>query len=274
VKWLLLCHQPSSNLRLLQEVSCTVSVQHYLFFYQRAIVIYIHYNSRMSLSFVSKAIQTTTEDGTFEEKAIENPEGETAGTSMTGSGQNLYDQLRKNKEDADEEREEFQRSIMRGTLALDDDDAAHLEQLNKKRWEERARTQQQTATELAAFRAARADRQHNNNPQEQQQQDTSTKSYDLQAFATEGPTAETSSEKKFVPTFIMKKRKRAVEDGKTTSTKIEPAIKNNMPEQDDSKDSKHSVSKEPEKKNEQGQGISNLLAGYSSSSEDEEDDGE
>lgn len=229
----------------------------------------------MSLSFVSKAIQTTTEDGTFEEKPVENPEDETAGASMTGSGQNLYDQLRKNKEDADAEREEFQRSIMRGTLALDDDDAAHLEQLNKKRLEQRARTQQQTAAELAAFRAARADRQHNNNPQEQQQkQDTSEKSFDVQAFAKEGSTAELSSEKKLVPTFIKKKRKR-IGDEATTSAKIEPSNKSNKPgEQDESFDAKQSASEDIEKKNEQGQGISSLLAGYSSSSDDEENDDE
>ena len=215
----------------------------------------------MNLSFVSKAIQTTAEDGTFEEKPVENSESGMAGTSITGSGQGLFEQLRKNQEDADAEREEFQQSIMRGTLALDDEDAAHLEQLNRKRQEELARKQQQTSAELASFRAAQAERQH----QPERPDNHTTRSFDLN-FETK--VSASPLEKKFVPNFIKKKRKR-VEDGEANQTN-EPAASNCK--QDEHRIAKISETNEPGKDTEQNEGgITSLLAGYSSS-DDEEDD--
>ena len=215
----------------------------------------------MNLSFVSKAIQTTAEDGTFEEKPVENSESGMAGTSITGSGQGLFEQLRKNQEDADAEREEFQQSIMRGTLALDEEDAAHLEQLNRKRQEELARKQQQTSAELASFRAAQAERQH----QPERPDNHTTRSFDL-IFETK--VSASPLEKKFVPNFIKKKRKR-VEDGEANQTN-EPAASNCK--QDEHRIAKISETNEPGKDTEQNEGgITSLLAGYSSS-DDEEDD--
>jgi len=217
----------------------------------------------MSLSFVSKAIQTTAEDGTFEEKPVENAEADTGGRSVTGTGQGLFDQLRQNKEDAEAEREEFQRSIMRGTLALDEDDAAHLDQLNKRRMEDLARKQQQTATELATFRAAQADRQHQ---QQQRTDETPNSSFDVTSFAgTER--AASGSEKKFAPTFIKKKRKRM-----EATDEPKPKGQEKGPENDDTKSTVALPAKEETKT--EGGGISNLLAGYSSSSSEEDDNDE
>ena len=216
----------------------------------------------MNLSFVSKAIQTTAEDGTFEEKPVENSESGMAGTSITGSGQGLFEQLRKNQEDADAEREEFQQSIMRGTLALDEEDAAHLEQLNKKRQEELAWKQQQTSAELASFRAAQAERQH----QPERPDNHTTRSFDLN-FETK--VSASPLEKKFVPNFIKKKRKR-VEDGSEANQTNEPTASNCK--QDEHRIAKISETNEPGKDTEQNEGgITSLLAGYSSS-DDEEDD--
>lgn len=216
----------------------------------------------MNLSFVSKAIQTTAEDGTFEEKPVENSESGMAGTSITGSGQGLFEQLRKNQEDADAEREEFQQSIMRGTLALDDEDAAHLEQLNRKRQEELARKQQQTSAELASFRAAQAERQH----QPERPDNHTTRSFDL-IFETK--VSASPLEKKFVPNFIKKKRKR-MEDGSEANPTNKPAMSNYK--QDEHRIAKISETNEPVKDTEQNEGgITSLLAGYSSS-DDEKDD--
>lgn len=107
----------------------------------------------MSLSFVSKTVQTCTQDGNFEEKAIENKE-----TSDGSTHKPLFEQLRANQEQEEAERQEYQQSIMRGTLALDEEDCAHLDALQKQREEQQTAVQKQTQDELQAFRAAQADR--------------------------------------------------------------------------------------------------------------------
>jgi FAM192A/Fyv6, N-terminal domain len=98
-------------------------------------------------------------DGTFEEQ----PVSDTSATASSfrsgnggGTGIGLFEQLRQNQEKA--AREEFQRSIMRGTLALDDDDAAHLQQIQAQKQAARSVQDQQTGEQLASFRAARAER--------------------------------------------------------------------------------------------------------------------
>lgn len=114
-----------------------------------------HGQTIMSLSFVSKSVQTTTEDGGFVEQAIEGASNE---KETTGVHKPLFEQLRANKEQEEAEREEYQKSIMRGTLALDEEDAAHLESLRRKEKEQQDEVHRRTEQELAAFRAARADR--------------------------------------------------------------------------------------------------------------------
>jgi FAM192A/Fyv6, N-terminal domain len=115
----------------------------------------------MSLSFVTKAIQTTAADGTFEEQPVIDTSA-TASSLRSGSGGGtgvgLFEQLRQNQEEEEAAREEFQRSIMRGTLALDDDDAAHLQQIQAQKRAARSVQEQQTAEQLASFRAAQAER--------------------------------------------------------------------------------------------------------------------
>ena len=112
----------------------------------------------MSLSFVTKAIQTTAADGTFEEQAVETDDDKKQGTTRSGNGIGLFDQLRQNKDEEEAARLEFQRSIMRGTLALDEDDAAHLQELQRQKEAESAAQVRYTETQLASFRAAQAER--------------------------------------------------------------------------------------------------------------------
>lgn len=109
----------------------------------------------MSLSFVSKSIQTVKDDGEFEEKEVENPT-ETTGSASLRASSGLFDQLRKNKEQEEAEREEFQRSITRGTLALDEDDAAHLDYLESLAKKRRSEMQTETKLALEDFRAAQS----------------------------------------------------------------------------------------------------------------------
>jgi len=252
----------------------------------------------MSLSFVSKAIQTTTEDGTFEEQPVEHAEETGGSSSVTGGGsQGLFEQLRHNQEEAEAEREEQQRALMRGTLALDEDDAAHLEQLHRQRQDVLARQQRQTHADLAAFRAAQADRQH----AQQQQQPSSemvegtemTNTFDVAQRnfeTTEQSSAATApAEKKLAPSalfVIKKKRKRAVDgdaEGRKSSNADEKGTAVKRKNERDSADSKktnenafQSTEEPAEKKTDGGSGggISSLLAGYSSSSSEEEDDEE
>lgn len=106
----------------------------------------------MSLSFVSKSIQTQGEDGEYEEQAIEGSENDASSKEIHCP---LFDQLRANKEKEDEEKEEFQRSLMRGTLALDEDDAAYLGELQRQREKAEAAKRHETELELAAFHAAK-----------------------------------------------------------------------------------------------------------------------
>jgi hypothetical protein len=108
----------------------------------------------MSLSFVSKSVQTSTEGGGFEETPIAGAEE----TTVTTTSKPLFEQLRANQEQEEAERAESQMAMMRGTLALDEEDAEHLNSLRRKAQEERDEVKRQTEEELAAFRTARADR--------------------------------------------------------------------------------------------------------------------
>jgi len=112
----------------------------------------------MSLSFVSKAVLTAKEGGDgYEEKPIAAKTGDASGSASSyTTSRPLFEQLRANKEQEELEREEFQKSIMRGTLALDEEDCAHLDAIEKKGQAQRRAIQQQTQTELQAFRAAQA----------------------------------------------------------------------------------------------------------------------
>jgi hypothetical protein len=70
----------------------------------------------MNLSFVSKTIQTSRDDGGYDEKPVESTEGRSGDgqSSYTTAQKPLFEQLRANQEQEEEEREEFHRSIMRG----------------------------------------------------------------------------------------------------------------------------------------------------------------
>lgn len=128
----------------------------------------------MSLSFVSKSIQTARSDGGFEEEEIENSESHDGRRSGITESKPLFEQLRANQEQDEEEREEQQRALMRGTLALDDDDAKHLDNLYQQRQRLEDDRKQRTVSDMASFHAAQADRREKViNQQHQQSESTS-----------------------------------------------------------------------------------------------------
>lgn len=221
----------------------------------------------MSLSFVSKAIQTTREDGAFEEKEIVDASETTGGTGVTAGGKPLFEQLRQNKEQEDAEREELQRSIMRGTLALDEDDAAHLEQLNQQRMQRESEKYQQTQQELASFRAAQADRLEK---QHQQKDSTNTddgRQDETVAFESATKPSAVAAKPAFAPTILKKKRKRGDDEKSIENDNV-------ATKKDSRKQEPATMESTGEKKRDggaSGAALSSLLTGYSSSSSDEEE---
>jgi hypothetical protein len=168
----------------------------------------------MSLSFVTKAIQTTAADGTFEEKAVESSDDSKHEFMRNGNGVGLFDQLRQNKEEEEATRLEFQRSIMRGTLALDEDDVAHLEQLQKQKQAELSALVQNTESEVASFRAAQAERLDRHSSAEENVTYT---------FVSPSITQQLGEPTKlsFAPTITIKNRKRRDDDIKHAPKEIQ-----------------------------------------------------
>jgi len=197
----------------------------------------------MSLSFISKTIQTTKENGDFEEKPVENPTV-TGASRVSGGSSGLFEQLRKNKEQEEDEREEFQRSIMRGTLTLDEDDAAHLDFLSKQKEKERSAMRNATELAVADFRLAQSERMAKPN---------TTKFGD--SFQPERkPSVALPG-----PSIVLKKRKRVEEKSESSGSTGSDSARNPQ--------HLHTSSKKSSAM--EAGVINNLLSGYSSSSSDE-----
>lgn len=110
----------------------------------------------MSLSFVKSAVLSSTDGVSHNtEQSIDNPE--TTSLRKSTSHKPLFEQLRANKEAEDEKYEEMQRQ-MRGTRALDEEDVAHLDAVERMREEKELEVKIGIEREVALFRAARVDR--------------------------------------------------------------------------------------------------------------------
>lgn len=199
----------------------------------------------MSLSFVSKTIQTSRADGGYDEKPVEGSEG--GQSSYKESHKPLFEQLRANKEQEEAERAEQQIAMMRGTLALDDEDCAHLESLRKQKLQEEAERQQEAAEEIAAFRAAQADRLGNQSSSEDMEP---LKSLHSKRQVETANKRDAQSNNK-LPKIIVKRRRRDTEEAET---KQNESVKQEV--EDASKD--------------QTSGIGGLLSGYGSSSDEDD----
>jgi hypothetical protein len=206
----------------------------------------------MSLSFVAKAIQTTAEDGTFAEEAIESTDD--GRSSNTGHHKPLFEQLRSNKEQEDAEQEDFQRSMMRATGALDEEDAAHLEAIEKHKNDRETKVRQQTQKELDAFRAARADRilvAHTQTGSANTESPSTVETKKTTAITKKTPSS-------FVPQIMGKKRRRIALPVANTDAK------------EKQQDVVDEHEEEPEKKTKlETKVLGGLLAGYGSSSDED-----
>ena len=113
----------------------------------------------MSLNFVSSAVLTSTDGVSHnEEKAVETTEANSVRRQQEAGGHRpLFEQLRSNADQAQEERDAAAKA-MRGTRTLDEDDCAHLDSIERRRMERDAAVRRGVEDEVAAFRAARAER--------------------------------------------------------------------------------------------------------------------
>ena len=206
----------------------------------------------MSLSFVSKSVLTARDDGGFDERAIENSESGND-NSKEGTSQSLFEQLRANQEQADAEREEQQKAIMRGTVELNEEDRAHLDALERQKRQAEQEQRQEQEDALAAFRAARA---------EQNETDAHVNDSDnLERAARSTKPAVVPKKPAAAPAIVIRKKKRKTEG--------DSASNNNKKEKVEASESvttsnTQSTSSPP------ASGLGDLFSGYGSSSDEDE----
>jgi hypothetical protein len=219
----------------------------------------------MSLSFVASAVQTGTSDGRYEEKAIESKEVEDV--NRRNEHKPLFEQLRKNQEEDDAKKEDEQRELMRGTMALDEEDVAHLDALGKQRFEREREIQMRTHDEVAMFRAARVERQQYNlnDDDSDDDDDDENEVADHHKALTDVNTASKAATvtEPIAPKIIVKRRKRRVDSSK----KPDPQKKT---KQEGASEAPKETGGKKEEPGQTNAGLGGLLCGYGSSDDDSE----
>ncbi|KAL3944280.1 MAG: hypothetical protein SGBAC_001625 [Bacillariaceae sp.] len=224
----------------------------------------------MSLSFVSSSVQTGRSDGGFDEIHIESKEKEAV--NKRNQHKPLFEQLRQNQEEEDAKREEEQLQMMRGTAALDDDDVAHLDALDKQRMEREREIQRRTQDEVALFRAARVQKMETTLDDEGDDDDDDENDgtivpleRKITPVVSEPPKAAAPAAKKG-PMIVVKKRKRkGAPAEKTKKPKAPEAAVKEAP-----KEKNEEPKQEKAEKTNLGGGLDGLLGAYGSSDEDSE----
>ncbi|CAJ1954417.1 unnamed protein product [Cylindrotheca closterium] len=219
----------------------------------------------MSLSFVSSAVQTGRSDGGYDEVQIESKEKEAV--NKRNEHKPLFEQLRKNQEEEDAKQEEMQLQMMRGTCALDEDDVAYLDSLEKRKLEKQREIQQQTQDEIAMFRAARVQKQESTLDDDDDDDDDDESDGSIVPLEKKMKPVEAEPSKaaapvvKKGPMIVIKKRKRK---GATAEPTNKPkALESKRKEQPEEK--KGEPKQEKAEKSNQGGGLGGLLGGYGSS---------
>ena len=196
----------------------------------------------MSLSFVASAVQTATADGGFEETEINKEQVDAI--NKRNAHKPLFEQLRQNQDDEQAKQEELQREMMRGTRALDEEDVAHLDALEKQRLERERSIQQRMQDELLLFRAAKAERQQVELDDDNEENGEESASSLRMSSSAAPPVAQTKSSV-VVPKFVVKKRKQRVDPAQDEGV-IQSSTKKAVP----------------------AIGLGGLLSGYGSSDDD------
>jgi hypothetical protein len=235
----------------------------------------------MSLSFVSSAVLKSTDGVSHnEETPIESPEV-LALQRKQQQARPLFEQLRSSQEEEEAARLEFQRSIMRGTRALDEEDVAHLDAVANQRMEREWKHQQEVQQEVAVFRAARAATSATAVVDDDDEDDAIVKSdkiqgdHDKEEFGNQPKPAPPIEKPSYIPKIVVKKRRRRVDEGVISQQvhvkrKLEQNDEvTNQPTELQVASGKTKVSQSAVSEN---NNLANLLGGYNSS--ESEDDGE
>jgi len=191
----------------------------------------------MSLNFVSSSVLSSTDGITHNtETPIENPTSTQNGFSRSSSNYStstLFEQLRKNQQDEQDQYDEVTKA-MRGTRTLDDEDVAHLESVENANLERERLLQRKEDEELQVFRAAKLEKEmittsevlsneDNNNIIENVPTSTLEKTNN---DVVDGPSSLASLRPKII---LTKKRRRRVTTSNTKTLKEEEEGKNCPP---------------------------------------------
>jgi hypothetical protein len=216
----------------------------------------------MSLSFVSSAVLSSTDGVSHnEEKSIESKEVKALRNKQEHKP--LFEQLRNNREEEDAAREEFQRTMMRGTRALNEEDCAHLDAIQREKEMREQKVRSQEDEEIALFRAAKADRAQADVVLDNDDDDNG----DEKQKESEGEKKVADSQPKngpLVPKILAKRRRQPTDD---TNVAKDPSKKARADEAITSE--KLVISIVPSKKEEGDKcGLESLLGAYGSSDDD------
>jgi hypothetical protein len=191
----------------------------------------------MSLSFVKTAVLSSTDGISHnEETSIDNNETQSLRASGGGGGgvhRPLFEQLRANRDAEQERDEEFQRSI-RGTRALDEEDCAHLDAIERMREEREYADRGNIEREVALFYAAREDRGLSQTVEVGGGDDDGDAAHEPPPRAS-GPVAAKRDAVKIVPKFTIKKRRKTASSDNTANVAKRMAAENRA-ENDDADD--------------------------------------
>ena len=167
-------------------------------------------------------------------------------------------------------------------MALDEDDVAHLDALERQRQEKERAVQERTQDELALFRAARAERQQEalentleptaDRGDEDNDLPLATGSGTKQPPPSTGGIASSSSASAFPKIVVKRKRRRRDETSKDNGNKKLAVLEPNIQKGEDKEESQTAASKAATittKATESGLG--GLLSGYGSSDEEDSD---
>jgi len=187
----------------------------------------------MSLNFVSSAVLTSTDGISHnEEKAVESTEANSVRRQQEAGGHRpLFEQLRSNADQAQEERDAAGKA-MRGTRTLDEEDCAHLDSVEQQRMARDAAVRRGVEDEVAAFRAARAERMAEGSTEllEEEGRDGefvvgSDDAGDEMKIAASKPSvvartdeARAPSLAKLAPKFVIKKKRKRQADGQSSGS--------------------------------------------------------
>ena len=225
----------------------------------------------MSLSFVASAVQTGTSDGGYEETPIESKIVEAV--NRQNATKPLFEQLRQQQEEEQERQEEMQREIMRGTCTLNEEDVAHLDSLRQQREEKERVIRERTQEEVAAFRAARAEKQQEQLDQEQELKEATSKTAEeYNNNDSQDHETKPTNKPRIVPKIVVKRKRRQPESETEASTSALQNERNVVEERSSSNDPKKpKVSTEEATSGETKVGLGGLLSGYGSSDDDSDD---